>query len=458
MTAPPDLRSITEIGPLLQQGTLSPVDLVRGCLARIDARPELNAFITVMRERALADALVAEEEIDAGHYIGPLHGVPVSVKDLIDVTGTPTTAGSALPPRYPRADAPIVTRLREAGAILIGKTNLHEFAFGTTSEESAFGPVRHPLDPSRSPGGSSGGAAVALVEGMCFGSVGTDTGGSIRIPSAACGTVGLKPCLNELPCDGIVALSSTLDHVGPMARTVADAAVMFQAMQADAARGGDRARAPGRRVLGVPEPYFWERLDPEVRQALARALDTLRHAGYEIRTVAIEHAARTADVYLHIVLPEASWYHEPTIDVHAERYSPGVRLRLEMGRYILAEDYVRAMFLRGVLTRAVNRALEGCDALLLPTLPIPAPPIGAAAVDVDGQKEPVRAAMLRLTQLFNMTGHPAIALPAGRTRDGWPVSLQLVGAQNDTDGLLELAGAVEAYKIGGDGSVGGGTG
>ena len=177
MSAPPDLRSIAQIAPLLQGGTLSPVDLVRGCLARIDARPELNAFITVMRERALDDARVAEAEIGAGHYLGPLHGVPLSVKDLFDVAGTPTTAGSALPPRYPRADASVVTRLREAGAILIGKTNLHEFAFGTTSEESAFGPVRHPLDLSRSPGGLSGGAAVALVEGMCFGSVGTDTGG-----------------------------------------------------------------------------------------------------------------------------------------------------------------------------------------------------------------------------------------------------------------------------------------
>ena len=459
MSALPDLRSIAEIAPLLQDGTLSPVDLVRGCLARIDARPELNAFITVMRERALAEAGVAEEEIGAGHYLGPLHGIPVSVKDLIDVTGTPTTAGSALPPRYPLVDAPIVARLRRAGAILIGKTNLHEFAFGTTSEESAFGPVRHPLDPSRSPGGSSGGAAVALVEGMCFGSVGTDTGGSIRIPSGACGTVGLKPTLNELPCDGIVALSGTLDHVGPMARTVADTAIMFRAMQYRAPTEEVRKeRAPGRRVFGVPEAYFWERLDPGVRQVMARALDTLSNAGHEVRTVAIEHAARTADVYLHIVLPEASWYHASTIDTEADRYSPGVRLRLEMGRYILAEDYVRAMFLRSVLTQAVDRALEGCDALLLPTLPIPAPPIGAAVVDVDGQQEPVRGTMLRLTQLFNMTGHPAMALPAGRTGDGWPVSLQLVGAQDETAGLLDLAALVEPYMIGGDGSVGGGTG
>ena len=447
MIAPPDLRSIAQIAPLVSTGALSPVDLVRGCLARIDARPELNTFITVMRETAWAEARVAEREIAAGRYRGPLHGIPVSVKDLIDVAGTPTTAGSAVPPRYPHVDAPIVARLRDAGAIIIGKTNLHEFAFGTTSDESAFGPVRHPLDPSRSAGGSSGGAAVALVEGMCFASVGTDTGGSIRIPSAACGTVGLKPEAGEVSCEGVVALSGTLDHVGPMARSVADAALMLRAMRADAVAGGRArrtSRAPGPRVFGVPEPYFCERLDPEVRGALARSRDTLGQAGHEIRTVSVEHAARTADVYLHIVLPEASWYHAPTIETHAAHYSPGVRLRLEMGRYVLAEDYVRALFLRGILTKAVDRALHGCDVLLLPTLPIIAPPIGAASVDVDGRQEPIRAAMLRLTQLFNLTGHPAIALPAGRTREGWPVSMQLVGPRGDTDGLLEIAASVEA--------------
>lgn len=454
-------RSIVETAPLVANGTLSPVDLVEECLARIDARPELNAFITVMRETAVAEARAAEREIAAGRCRGPLHGIPVSVKDLIDVAGTPTTAGSAVPPRRPRVDAPIVTRLREAGAIIIGKTNLHEFAFGTTSDESAFGPVRHPLDPSRSAGGSSGGAAVALVEGMCFASVGTDTGGSVRIPSAVCGTVGLKPEIGELSCEGVVALSHTLDHVGPLARSVADAGLMLRAMRAEGApgrRARSAVRAPGPRVFGVPEAYFCERLAPEVRDALARTRDALARAGHEIRTVSIEHAARTADVYLHLVLPEASWHHASTIETHAASYSPGVRLRIEMGRYVLAEDYVRARFLQTVLTTAVDRALHECDVLLLPTLPIPPPPIGAAAVDVDGTPEPVRATMLRLTQLFNVTGHPAIALPAGTSRDGWPMSMQLVGPRGDTDGLLETAALIEPQITGGDGSVGGGTG
>ena len=451
------LPSIENVAAQVKSRSISPIDLVHACLDRIESRLELNAFITVMADSAVSAAEAAEREIAAGRYRGPLHGIPISVKDLVDVAGTPTTSGSAVAPRLPAEDAPIVARLRAAGAIIIGKTNLHEFAFGTTSEESAFGPVHHPKDPARSPGGSSGGAAVALVEGMCFGSVGTDTGGSIRIPSALCGTVGLKPTFGELPCDGIVALSTTLDHVGPMTRSVADAALMFQAMSAHDHQlhvvGADR-----KYVFGVPEPYFCDRLHPQVRAALDRTRRSLVSAGHEVRSVAIEHAARTADVYLHIVLPEASWYHTAMLSEQADRYSPGVRLRLEMGRYVLAEDYVRAMHLRELLRSAVNAALQSCDVLLLPSQPIPAPELGVTTVDVDGTREPVRAVMLRLTQLFNITGHPAIALPAGTTDDGWPIGLQLVGHAGATHRLLEVAAATEPYSTGGDGSVGGGTG
>jgi aspartyl-tRNA(Asn)/glutamyl-tRNA(Gln) amidotransferase subunit A len=450
------LPSIEDASRQVKSRAISPVDLVHTCLDRIESRLELNAFITVMADGAISAAEAAEGEIAAGHYRGPLHGIPISVKDLIDVAGTPTTSGSAVAPRLPSRDAPIVKRLRDAGAIIIGKTNLHEFAFGTTSEESAFGPVHHPKDPSRSPGGSSGGAAVALVEGMCFGSVGTDTGGSIRIPSAVCGTVGLKATYGELPCDGIVPLSTTLDHVGPMARSVADVALMFNAMSAHshALRVVDQRKY----VFGVPEPYFCERLHPQVRSALDRTRQALVGAGYEVRRVSIEQAARTAEVYLHIVLPEASWYHAPMLSAHPDRYSPGVRLRLEMGRYVLGEDYVRAMHLREVLRNAVNETLTSCDALLLPAQPIPAPELGATTVEVDGAREPVRAVMLRLTQLFNITGHPAIAIPAGTTDDGWPVGMQLVGHSDATGQLLDIAATLEAYSTGGDGSVGGGTG
>jgi aspartyl-tRNA(Asn)/glutamyl-tRNA(Gln) amidotransferase subunit A len=459
MIALPDLRAIGEIAPLIRSGALSPVDLVQRCLERIDARRELNAFITVLADRAVADARDAEREIAAGRYRGALHGVPISIKDLIDVEGTPTTSGSAVPARQPAVDAPIVTRLREAGAIIIGKTNLHEFAFGTTSEESAFGPVRHPRNPAHSPGGSSGGAAVALVEGMCFGSVGTDTGGSIRIPSAACGIVGLKPTLGELPCDGIVPLSRTLDHVGPMARSVADTRLMFQAMTGHPAREAEAIeRMNGRLTFGVPHAYFCDRLDPAVARGLTRTRERLADAGHDVTANDVAHAAWTADAYLHIVLPEAVWFHAPMLDSHADRYSPGVRTRLEMGRYVLAEDYVRALALRETLTRAVDAALEQCDALLLPALAIPAPPLGATTVEIDGSREPVRATMLRLTQLFNMTGHPAIAMPNGTTGDGWPIGIQLVGKRGQTLRLLAIASTVEPYIVAGPGSVGGGTG
>jgi aspartyl-tRNA(Asn)/glutamyl-tRNA(Gln) amidotransferase subunit A len=456
MTLGPDLRSIRDVAPLLQACALSPVDLVRECLSQIECGRRLNVFTTVLADQAIEDAGRASVEIASGHYRGPLHGIPVAVKDLIDVSGTRTTAGSALPAPEAAADAPVIRRLRDAGAIIVGKTNLHEFAFGTTSEESAFGPVRNPRDESRSAGGSSGGSAAALAAGMCFGAVGTDTGGSIRIPSAACGTVGLKPSLGELPCAGIVPLSVTLDHVGPMARTVADAALLFQAMNGHA-RDSIRPRA-GRITFGVPESYFGDLLEPGVRAALAEARRALAAAGHEVVELEIEHAAWTPDVYLHIVLPEAAWYHGPLLERHYASYSPEVRVRLEMGRYVLAEDYVRALRIREALTRSVDAALERCDTLLLATLPTAAPLLGARTVEVDGRHEPLRAAMLRLTQLFNVTGHPAIAVPAAASTDRLPRGLQLVGRRGATAALLETAAAVETYISGGPGSVGGGTG
>jgi aspartyl-tRNA(Asn)/glutamyl-tRNA(Gln) amidotransferase subunit A len=448
-----DLRTISEVAPLVRAGAISPVDLVAGCLAAVEARPGVNAFITLLRESALDEATRAEADIRDGRYKGPLHGIPIAIKDLINVAGTRTTSGSAVPSTEASSDAPVVQRLREAGAILVGKTNLHEFAFGTTSEESAFGPVRNPLDESRSAGGSSGGSAAALAAGMAFGALGTDTGGSIRIPSAACGTVGLKPALGEISCDGVVPLSGTLDHVGPMARCVADVAIMHAALcngTPSSWQTADTLR------FGIPRPYLCELLDQDTSDALARAADALVAAGHQVVDVEIDHAAWTPYVYLHIVLPEAAWYHAPSLERHASGYSPDVRIRLEMGRYILAEDYVRALRLRDVLRQHVDRVLNHCDALLLPTLPVGAPSLGATTVAVGDRREPVRSAMLRLTQLFNITGHPALAMPAGLGRDKLPRSLQLVC--DETSRLLAIAGDVEPYISGGPGSVGGGTG
>ena len=452
-----DLRDAA--GRLARRET-SAAELTRACLDRIAAvNDSLRAFITVTGEAAMAEAARADAEIAAGRYRGPLHGIPISVKDLVDVAGAPTTSGSNVPARQPTHDAPVVANLRRAGAVIVGKTNLHEFAFGTTSDETAFGAVRNPFDTSRSAGGSSGGAAVALVEGMCYGSVGTDTGGSIRIPAAACGVVGLKPTSGEISAEAVVPLSASLDHVGPLALDVNDAALLYYAMLDGDARD-DRVPLPaeGPLWLGVPEPYFLDKLDDDVARLFAQAREKLAGAAHSLTSVAIAHAERTADVYLHIVLPEASWYHAPLLESHADRYSPGVRIRLEMGRYVLAEDYLRAMHARTVLRRAVDHALEGLDALMLPALPIGAPPIGAPTISIRGSQEPVRAMMLRLTQLFNITGHPAIAIPCGRGRDGLPRAVQLVGHRGGTDRLLAVAATVERQIIGGEGSVGGGAG
>jgi aspartyl-tRNA(Asn)/glutamyl-tRNA(Gln) amidotransferase subunit A len=446
--------SLMSMAALLRERQITSRELTQGCLARIAARRSLNAFTSVFEAEALTEASRCDAEIAAGRYRGPLHGIPVALKDLIDAAGSATTSGSAVPARIAPEDAPVVRRLREAGAVIIGKTNLHEFAFGTTSEETAFGPVRNPHDETRSAGGSSGGSAAALVAGMCLGALGTDTGGSVRIPSAACGTVGLKPTLGEISTDGVVALSTTLDHVGPMGRNVADVAALFAAMTGVPAAGP----SAGRLTLGVPRRYFCDRVDADVERALEGACARLREAGHSVSDVDIRHAEITPDVYLHIVLPEASWYHDPLLERYASGYSPGVRVRLEMGRYILAEDYVRAMQLRNRLTEEVDRALSGLDALLLPAQPAAAPPLGAATIQVRDTHEPVRAAMLRLTQLFNITGHPALALPGEAGADGLPRGLQLVGPRAHTTALLSIGLAVERQISGGPGSVGGGTG
>ena len=451
-TLPPHFLTIAELAPLIAARRVTSEALTSACLAEIAGKNEpLRAFITVTGDEALDQARALDQELSEGRCRGPLHGIPMSLKDLIDQRGVPTTAASLVRQGHvASSDATVTARLREAGAVFLGKTNLHEFAFGTTSDDTAYGAVHNPHDPSRSPGGSSGGSAVAIVTGMSIASIGTDTGGSIRIPSAACGTVGLKPTYGEIPCDGVVPLSESLDHVGPLARSAADAWLLYLIMR------GDRAAAswplPARRDvrglrLGIPRPYFFDMVDDEIRQRTAETLAWLRQAGAETVDVVIPHTAEIASIYLHTSLPEASAYHASLIEQYPELYTPNVRLRIEMGRYLLAEDYVRAQRGRDVLRAEVDTALAGCDALALPTLPIAAPPIGANSVDVSGRKESVRNLMLRLTQLFNLTGHPAISLPVAPTSAGLPCGLQLVGRRRHTEALLGVASACEPCLI-----------
>ena len=443
------MDDFTDAAARLRAGRTSAVALADESLATIErANAQLNAFTSVHADAARAFARRADDELAAGHDRGLLHGIPISIKDLIDQAGRVTTAAArVLVDRQAEHDAVVVTRLREAGAVIIGRTNLHQFALGTTSEDSAFGAVRHPIDRSRSPGGSSGGSAVAVATGMGLASIGTDTGGSIRIPSAACGIVGLKASAGEIPTEGIIPLSPSLDHAGPMTRSVRDAAALYQVLAGRHPAPIAAANPAGLRLVHLAG-YFSSPLEPGVREAFEGGLSQLRRAGVLVRSGEVPSSAGIAAAYIAIVLPEAAAWHAPYIDSRAEGYLPSVRDRILSGRAISSAEIENAHTMRAQLCREVNALLADADALVLPTLPILAPPVGATAITPDpsdGTSLTVRAAMLKHTQLFNLTGHPAISLPIATA--GLPVGLQLVGRFNETPRLLEIALACEAALV-----------
>jgi len=424
----------------------SVVTSVSDALERIaQLNPTLNAFIAVFEADAMEQARALDEELRHGRSRGPLHGRTMSLKDIIDVKGFPTTAASRVRAGHvASADARVVTGLRDAGAVILGKTNLHEFALGTTSDESAFGPVHNPRDPTRSPGGSSGGSAAAVAAGMGWGSIGTDTGGSIRIPASACGVVGLKPSFGEIPTLGVIPLSVSLDHVGPLAQTVGDAWAIYSVL-AGAAPPPSSPLPIGNLRMGKLGGYFLEKLDDDVRARFEETLSRLKDAGASIVDVDLGQLPDVPATYVKVALPEAFAFHAEALNKIPGQFSQSVRSRLEMGGTISRDDYVQAQRDRVKMRAAIDAALEHCDVLVLPTLPIPPQKIGAATVIVGSHEEPLRPMTLRLTQLFNLTGHPAISLPCGDTREGLPCGLQLVGRRQETAHLLQAALNCEAF-------------
>jgi aspartyl-tRNA(Asn)/glutamyl-tRNA(Gln) amidotransferase subunit A len=427
----------------LREGRVRSRDLVERCLARFDEwQPVTNAFTHVDIEAAQRAADAADADLRGGHDRGVLHGVPVSLKDLLDQQGYVTTAGSRSMTAVASADAPAVARLRAHGPVFLGRTNMHEFAMGTTSEDSGFGPVRHPHDPSHAAGGSSGGSAVAVATGMSHFSIGSDTGGSIRIPAAACGLVGLKPAWGEVPLTGVVPLSPTVDCVGPLTTCVEDAWYGVQALRRDALPPCPAPRPVRGLRIGVLREFGWRAVAPVIGRRVADAILRLEAGGAVVEDVPFNTAPLVIPAYGTIVIREALDFHAPRLPLHGPQYTPAVRARLESAERASDQEYAQALDARAAIEADVAALLARADVLVLPGQAITAPLIGQSHVTWPDEQELTRAAMLRLTQPFNLSRHPAIVLPVGTTDDGWPISLQLVG--RDTPSLVAAALGVES--------------
>jgi len=433
---PPDLHWLTmaEAAALVRRRRVSPVELVRAALARIERlQPKLNAFITVTGEAALETAGRLERERPRG----PLHGIPIGLKDLFDTGGVRTTAASAqYAERVPAEDATVVRRLREAGAVIVGKLNMDQFAYSFTSETSHFGPTVNPWKDGYSPGGSSGGSGAAVAAGLCYGALGSDTGGSIRLPAALCGIVGFKPTYGALPTSGVIPLAWSLDHVGPMCRSVEDVRLMLAAM-------GMPSRAPVRPVktlrLGIPRAVYFDRLEAETAAAVEEAIRLLGDLTAGVREIRLP-ALRVSpgleslpDAYGTLITAEAYTFHEAMLAAHPERYHPVTRETIELGKAVSAPAYIRARREMEELRSSSGRLFLEADLLAMPAAPAPAFPLGS------------RPGLYYLRNLapWNLYGLPAVSVPCGFTRDGLPVGLQLVGPAGED--ALVLA-AAEAYE------------
>jgi aspartyl-tRNA(Asn)/glutamyl-tRNA(Gln) amidotransferase subunit A len=444
-------RTIVELAPLLRQKKISPLELTQECLERTQKlNPTLNAFITVPAESALAAARVAETEIARGDWRGPLHGIPVALKDLIDTAGIRTTAATERhKDRIPGEDAEVVRRLKQAGAVIVGKNNLHELAYGGSSLVSYFGDVHNPWDTARIAGGSSGGSAAAVAAGLCFAAIGTDTAGSIREPAALCGCVGLKPTYGRVSSRGVIPLAQSLDHVGPLAATVADAAIVLQAIAGYDPADTTTPNVPvadyvstlheGAKSLrvGVPRKFFLDELDAEVAAAVEEALSAIKTLVAEVREVELEVPTDRS-----LQLAESYAYHKQKATQTPELYQPETLRRILAGANISAADYIRSRRELQQARRSIGDSFANIDLLITPTTPMPAPAIADLRANPDNLR-PAELNLLRNTRPFNVWGLPTISLPCGFTKSGLPIGLQIAGTHWREDLVLRLAHAYE---------------
>jgi len=441
--------SLSEAAELLRQKKLSPVELTTACLKRIEQlNPQLNAFITVTPESAMAEAREAEKEIQHGDWRGPLHGIPIALKDLFDTAGVKTTCASAVfADRVPSEDAAVVQRLKRAGAVLLGKQNMQEFAYGGTSVASHYGPVHNPWDLTRIARGSSGGSAVAVAAGMCFAALGSDTGGSVRQPAAFCGIVGLKPTYGRVSTRGVMPLSWSLDHVGPFARNVTDMALLLEAIAGYDAldptcvdwptedyKSGLYANVSELQI-GLARRLFFEGLDPEIEQAVNGALEVISRLAIEVSDIDLPDAPTT------VIAPEAFAIHRQYLNTTPELYQSWTRERLTQAGRIGTVAYVEGRRELERVRRSVNDVFSTVDLLVTPTTPV-APITIAEAIDMPQPPSPGEV-WLRNTRPFNAYGLPTISLPCGFTRAGLPIGLQIAGPPFGERKLLAFAYAYE---------------
>lgn len=447
---------IAQLAERLRRGEDTCRALTAATLDRIeDQQPRLNAFLTVMREAALERASELDRELAGGLYRGPLHGIPIAIKDLIHVRGVRTTAGSLVfKDHIAQETAEVVIRLEEAGAVVVGKTGLHELAYGITSNNAHFGPVRNPHDPNRIPGGSSGGSGAAVAAGIVPVALGTDTGGSIRIPASFCGCVGLKPTYGRVSKRGVLPLGFSLDHIGPLAASIDDAAITLNAIaghdpldpttsrrSVQDYRPDSNGDLSGVRV-GRPLNFYFDRLAPGVAARVEQAIQLAAGLGAEIVPVQlpdVEHWNAAARV---ILLSEASAALEQYLD-RRELFSPEVLALLEQGRVLPATMYIQSQRLRSSMVKEMNEVWRHADCLITPATPTTAPEIGATQIDVGGSLEDVRLATTRFARGINLLGLPALSLPCGTDLAGLPVGLQVVAPPFAEKNLLRIGSALE---------------
>jgi aspartyl-tRNA(Asn)/glutamyl-tRNA(Gln) amidotransferase subunit A len=449
---------IAQLGRALRDKQVSPVEVTEAYLDRIERlNPTLNAYITVTSDLARTQARAAEAEIQRGEYRGPLHGVPLGIKDLLDVAGVPNTMGSKmLRSNIPTADATAVARLQDAGAIILGKQNLHEFAFGITSENPHYGAVRNPWNTERVPGGSSGGTAAAVASGLCVAGLGSDTGASIRAPASFCGVVGLKPTYGRVSRAGALPLAWSLDHVGPLARSVADCAVLLQAIS------GFDPRDPGSAAddvpdfssalerglsgvrVGIPREYFFETVEPDVERLVREAIQTLADLGASVQDVSLPHVSHAQVAGNVIMSSEAASWHATWLRERPADYGEDVLARIRGGRLVRAVDYLASQQMRTLIQQDFAQAFEQVDVVVGPTAPLVAPPIGRTLEPGGPLNVPPRSIANRSTVPCNLTGMPAISVPCGFSGEGLPVGLQIMAPAFAEPLLLGVAAAYEA--------------